>query len=258
MKRAERIIAKRAEERRRLEEQLHQAERMVALGEMVAGISHEIRNPLGIIGSTAQLLHQKTDEDDPKKQLGKIIMEETARLNSIVTDFLDFARPTTPHFSECRVDVVLEKNLKFLEVELKRRNIKVELRVAENGRPVYADGDLLYRAFLNIFVNAMEALDEGGIIQVITRYKDSREDTLEVIISDTGSGISKETMGKIFDPFFTTRETGTGLGLPIVRNIIESHGGTVFIESPPREKVAEAENRGTAIIISLPVNPAES
>ena len=258
VKRAEGIIAKRSEERRRLEEQLHQAERLAALGEMVAGISHEIRNPLGIIGSTAQLLHQKTEEGDPKKQLGKIIMEETTRLNSIVTDFLDFARPTTPHLSECQVDEVLEKNLEFLDVELKRRDITVEKRFAENGSPVHADGDLLYRAFLNIFVNAMEALDDGGTIQVVTRYKDTQENSLEVVISDTGAGISQETLAKIFDPFFTTRETGTGLGLPIVRNIIESHGGTVQIESPPRKERTQVGDRGTAIIISLPVNPVVS
>jgi len=257
VKRGERIIAKRAEERRRLEDQLNQAERMAVLGKMVAGISHEIRNPLGIIGSTAQLLHYKMEEGDPKKQLGEIIMEETSRLNSIVTDFLDFARPTTPNYSECRVDAVLERNLKFLEVELKRRDIKVELRFAENGRPVIADGDLLYRAFLNIFVNAMEALDDGGTIQVITRYRDPQNDTLEVIIADTGSGISGNDIGKIFDPFFTTRKTGTGLGLPIVRNIIESHGGTVDIKSPPPEELAQFESKGTAIIISLPVNPEQ-
>jgi two-component system sensor histidine kinase HydH len=222
---------------------------------MVAGISHEIRNPLGIIGSTAQLLHHKMDEADPKKQLGEIIMEETTRLNSVVTDFLDFARPTTPNYSECRVDTVLNRNLKFLEVELERRDINVEVRFAENGRPVVADGDLLYRAFLNIFVNAMEALDDGGTIRVVTRYRDHLEDTLEVIIADTGSGISRNDLGKIFDPFFTTRKTGTGLGLAIVRNIIESHGGTVHIKSPPPEEHAQLESKGTAIIISLPVNP---
>ncbi len=257
VKRAEGIIARRAEESRRLEEQLHQSEKMASLGEMVAGVSHEIRNPLGIIGSTAELLYQKTEKGDQKRQLGKIIMEETTRLNTIVTDFLDFARPTTPHFEECQVDKILERNLKFLEVELEKRDIEVLVRLAENGRPVYADADLLYRAFLNIFVNAMEALDEGGTIQVVTRYKDFQEDTLEVIISDTGSGISQETMGKIFDPFFTTRQTGTGLGLPIVRNIIEGHGGTIRIQSPPQE-LKEAENRGTAIIISLPVNPGKT
>lgn len=255
VKGGERIIAKRAEERRRLEDQLHQAERMAVLGKMVAGISHEIRNPLGIIGSTAQLLHHKMDESDPKKQLGEIIMEETTRLNSIVTDFLDFARPTNPNYSECRVDMVLKRNLKFLEVELERRDIRVEVRFAENGRPVIADGDLLYRAFLNVFVNAMEALDHGGTIRVVTRYRDRQEDTLEVIIADTGSGISRDDIGKIFDPFFTTRKTGIGLGLAIVRNIIESHGGTVDIKSPPPKELAQLENKGTAIIISLPVNP---
>ena len=255
VKRGEKIIAKRAEERRRLEDQLNQVERMAVLGKMVAGISHEIRNPLGIIGSTAQLLHHKMEENDPKKQLGEIIMEETSRLNSIVTDFLDFARPTTPSYSECRVDEVLERNLKFLEVELKRRGIRVELRFAKNGRPVIADGDLLYRAFLNIFVNAMEALDGGGTIQIVTRYRDPQEDTLEVIIVDSGSGISENNIGKIFDPFFTTRKTGTGLGLSIVRNIIESHGGTVDIKSPPPEELAQLESKGTAIIISLPVTP---
>jgi signal transduction histidine kinase len=258
VKRAEGIIAKRAEESRRLEEQLHQAEKLAALGEMVAGISHEIRNPLGIIGSTAELLHQKTDKNDPKKQLGKIIMEEASRLNSVVTDFLDFARPTTPHFAECRVDEIIERNLKFLDIELKKRSIKVEIEFAENGRPVNADADLLYRAFLNIFVNSLEALKDGGTIEVATRFKDSHGDTLEVVITDTGPGISKESMGKIFDPFYTTRRTGTGLGLSIVRNIIESHEGTIEVESPPRETVAERQDGGTAIIISLPVNPASS
>ncbi|UCG13838.1 MAG: two-component sensor histidine kinase [Deltaproteobacteria bacterium] len=258
VKRGERIIAKRTEERRRLEEQLHLAERMAALGEMVAGISHEIRNPLGIIGSTAELLHQKTDEGDSKKQLGKIIMEETSRLNSIVTDFLDFARPTTPDFAECQVEQILESNLKFLEIELKRRSIQVERHFAENGRTVLGDADLLYRAFLNIFVNALEAVDEGGTIQVATRRRNSQGDTLEVVITDTGSGISQDTIGKVFDPFFTTRRTGTGLGLSIVRNIIESHGGTVNIESPPLDKIGDSENEGTAIIISLRVTPAGS
>jgi signal transduction histidine kinase len=156
------------------------------------------------------------------------------------------------------VEKVLEKNLEFLEIELKRRDITVEKRFAENGTPVYADADLLYRAFLNIFVNALEALDDGGAIKVVTRYKNSQEDSLEVVISDTGAGISKETIAKIFDPFFTTRETGTGLGLPIVRNIIESHGGTVQIESPPRTERTQVEDKGTAIIISLPANPVVS
>jgi signal transduction histidine kinase len=231
---------------------------MAALGEMVAGVSHEIRNPLGIIGSTAELLHQKTDPGDPKKKLGKIIMEETARLNSVVTDFLDFARPMTPHISQCRVDQILERNLKFLEVELKRRDIKVERDFAENGRRIYADADLLYRAFLNIFVNALEAVNDGGTVRVVTTYRDGQEDIFEVVITDSGTGIPKHLLGKIFDPFFTTRKTGTGLGLSIVRNIIESHGGTISIQSPARQPPSTEEEKGTAVIMTLPMNPRRS
>jgi two-component system sensor histidine kinase HydH len=256
VKRAERIIENRAEEQRRLERQLNQAERLATLGQMVAGISHEIRNPLGIIGSTAELLSQKTEETDPRKQLGKIIVEEAARLNAIVTDFLDFARPTEPRLVDCCVNEVLERNLAFLQVEMDRRGIQVECDFGGNGTSVQADADLLYRAFLNVLMNAIEALHEGGTIRVTTRYHDGQKDNLEVIIADTGPGISEEVKEKIFEPFFTTRVKGTGLGLSIVRNIVESHGGSIHIESPPREGDLAGETGGTAVIISLPRNPA--
>lgn len=257
VKRAESIIETRAEERRRLERQLHQAERLATLGQMVAGISHEIRNPLGIIGSTAELLFQKIADTDPKKQWGKIIVEETARLNAIVTDFLDFARPTEPKLADCRVDEVLERNLAFLQMEMDRRGIRVERDFGGNGSPVQADGDLLYRAFLNVFMNAIEALHEGGTIRVTTRYHDGQKDNLEVVIADTGPGIPEEVRGKIFEPFFTTRVKGTGLGLSIVRNIVESHGGSIRIESPPREAEPSGEARGTAVIIAIPLKPVQ-
>lgn len=253
VKRAEGIIARRSEERRKLEEQLHQAERLASLGQMVAGISHEIRNPLGIVGSTAELLYQKMEEGDPKKELGKIIVEETTRLNTIVTDFLDYARPTTPNFSECRVEEILERNLSFLELELERRSIQVERDFASNGKVVQADGDLLYRAFLNIFVNAVEALQDGGTVHVATRYRSFPDRVLEVAVTDSGPGIPEHMQGKIFDPFFTTRESGTGLGLSIVRSIVESHHGEVYIQSPPRQQQGEDHGEtGTAVIIFLP------
>ena len=258
VKRAERIIEKRAEERRLLEQQLHQTERLAALGEMVAGVSHEIRNPLGIIGSTAELLCQKIADTDPKNKLGKIIVEETARLNSIVTDFLDFARPTEPKLADCRVDDVLERNLAFLQMEMDRREIRVERDYSRNGSPVQADGDLLYRAFLNVFMNAIEALHEGGTIRVSTRYHNGQKGSLEVIIADTGPGIAEEVQGRIFEPFFTTRVKGSGLGLSIVRNIIESHGGSVRVESPLVSTEASGEARGTAVIINLPVKPGHT
>jgi signal transduction histidine kinase len=257
VKRAESIIEKRAEERRVLEQQLHQAERLAALGEMVAGVSHEIRNPLGIIGSTAELLCQKIADTDPKNKLGKIIVEETARLNAIVTDFLDFARPTEPRLTDCQVDEVLERNLAFLQMEMDRRGIQVDRDYSRNGSPIQADRDLLYRAFLNVFMNAIEALHEGGTIRVSIRYHNGQDDSLEVTIADTGPGIAEEVKGRIFEPFFTTRVKGTGLGLSIVRNIIESHGGSIRIESPAVGTEASGEAQGTAVIITLPLKSAQ-
>jgi len=224
----------------------------------VAGVSHEIRNPLGIIGSTAELLCQKIADTDPKNKLGKIIVEETARLNAIVTDFLDFARPTEPKLVDCRVDEVLERNLAFLQMEMDRRGIRVERDYSRNGSSLQADGDLLYRAFLNVFMNAIEALQGGGTIRVSIRYHNGQKEGLEVVIADTGPGIAEEVKGRIFEPFFTTRVKGTGLGLSIVRNIIESHGGSIRIESPLAGTAASGEARGTAVIISLPLTPAHA
>ncbi|MBW1979873.1 MAG: two-component sensor histidine kinase [Deltaproteobacteria bacterium] len=258
VKRAERIIVRRTEERRRLEEQLHQAERMASLGEMVAAVSHEIRNPLGIIHSTSELLLQKMDDQDPKKRLGSIIMEETSRLATIVTDFLDFARPMKPNLSDCQVDEIIEKNLTFLEVEFSRRRIRVERQLATNGTVVQADADLLYRAFLNVFVNAMEAVPDGGLIRVVTHYGSSAENNLEVVISDNGPGIPEELQRKVFDPFFTTRVKGSGLGLSIVRNIVETHGGSVRLESPVQGNSEGNGPGGTAVIIALPLPTTKS
>jgi signal transduction histidine kinase len=134
-----------------------------------------------------------------------------------------------------------------------RRGIRLERDYSRNGSPVQADGDLLYRAFLNVFMNAIEALHEGGTIRVSIRYHDGQEDSLEVIIADTGPGIAEEVKGRIFEPFFTTRVKGTGLGLSIVRNIVEGHGGSIRIESPFVGVGAGGEARGTAVIINLPV-----
>jgi signal transduction histidine kinase len=143
-------------------------------------------------------------------------------------------------------------------MEMDRRGIRVERDYSRNGSPVQADGDLLYRAFLNVFMNAIEALHEGGTIRVRIRYRNGQKDSLEVTIADTGPGIAEEVKGRIFEPFFTTRVKGTGLGLSIVRNIVESHGGSVRIESPPAATEVGGETTGTAVIISLPLKPGRA
>ncbi|MBW1674561.1 MAG: GHKL domain-containing protein [Deltaproteobacteria bacterium] len=225
-----------------LEDQLNQAERLAVLGEMVAGVSHEIKNPLGIIRSTAELLTEKSACDESQKKLSSIIVEESGRLNDIVTDFLDFARPQEPNFQDCHLEEIIHRNLSFLQSELDKKNVKVN-NVDLNTRPykIEADPSLLYRAFLNIFINAIQSINGGGNITITIREE---KENYMVEIQDTGAGISKENSKKIFNPFFTTKEKGSGLGLAIVKKIIEGHKGTVWIESE--------EGMGTSVFVTLP------
>jgi signal transduction histidine kinase len=238
---AEKIIEQRAREQRDLEMQLHQAERLATLGEMVAAVSHEIKNPLGIIQSTAEFLADMPDAVETQKRLSRVITEESVRLNRIVTEFLDFARPQVPDFRECDLKEIIRKNLSFLTPELDKKDIVVRISQEDEPIKLKADEELLYRAFLNIFINAIQAMDHGG--EILIGVEENRDHCL-VKIRDTGCGIGDEKMSRIFNPFYTTKEKGTGLGLPIVKKIIEAHDGTISLESNAGE--------GTLVIVLLP------
>ena len=241
VKRGEDIIAKRAEERLLLEQKLNQAERLASLGEMVAAVSHQIRTPLGIISSTAELLRRKLTPMEPQDQLADVIVQEANRLNSIVTDFLNSARPATPNLMPCNVNDILEKNLSFLAPEIEKNGYKIYKRLATHVREIQADPGLLYEAFLNILMNAMQAMPAGGTITVELA---DREDTLTIVFSDEGKGIPEDVLKKIWRPFFTTKDKGSGLGLPIVKKIVEGHGGNVRVENGPE--------KGVQVIVTLP------
>ncbi len=238
---AEGIIAQRAQEQRELQEQLHQAERLAALGEMVAGVSHEIKNPLGIIRSTGELLASMPDANETQRKLAAVITEESTRLNRIVTEFLDFARPQTPHLQECDLREIIEKNLSFLAPELQKRGITVRNNLDSRSFTLNADQGLLYRAFLNIFINSIQSVENGGTIEVFVSHENNN---YRVEIEDNGCGIDEENLKKIFNPFFTTKEKGSGLGLSIVRKIIEGHHGNITIESK--------KGQGTRVKLRLP------
>ncbi len=249
-RRAERIIAIRAEERTRLEERLHQAERLASLGQMIAGVSHEIRNPLGIIRSTAELLHSRID-NERQRRFSAIIIEESTRLNAILTEFLDFARPKTLRVEECCIEDIVERNLQVITPSCTQAGIKVERDYKSGEYTLLADPDLLYRALVNLFSNALQAMPEGGSLKIATSVVNGRKvgpGWVEMRIQDTGPGIPEDLRTKIFNPFFTTREKGTGLGLAIVRSVIESHEGEIEVES--------GEGKGTVIIIRLPLSQA--
>jgi two-component system sensor histidine kinase HydH len=247
VKRGEAIIEKRAEERLRLKEQLGRAERLSALGEMAAGISHEIRNPLGIIRSSAELLKKKVAKIDPANTLPDIIVEEASRLNAIITDFINFARPRNPKPSLCRVEDILEKNIAFLAAQIDTGRYVIQKNYQDPLPNIMADASMLHQSFLNLFINAMQAMPEGGRIGIAVRTEGSR---VLVDIDDEGRGIPKELLDKIWEPFFTTKEKGTGLGLGIVKNIVEAHGGGI--------RIANRNPHGARVTIVLPITPAES
>jgi len=242
VKRGEGIIQKRAMERLRLKERLAHAERLSSLGEMAAGISHEIRNPLGIIRSSAELLKKKVAKVDPENSIPDIIVEEATRLNSIITDFINYAKPRSPNIAACRVEEVIEKNITFLEAQIKAQGYVIKKNFQNFLPEIMADGAMLYQSFLNILINAMQSMQEGGRILVEVSSSDH---LVTVHFDDEGQGIPNENLEKIWDPFFTTKEMGTGLGLGIVKNIVESHGGSIQIVNRPV--------RGTRVTVELPV-----
>jgi signal transduction histidine kinase len=246
VKRGESIIEQRAEERLRLKEQLSRAERMSAMGEMAAGISHEIRNPLGIIRSSAELLKKKVGKIDPSNALPDIIVEEASRLNGIITDFINFARPRSPKLSPCRLDDVIEKTLTFLAPQIEERGYTIEKAYQKPLPEIMGDAPMLHQSLLNLFINAMQAMPDGGSIRIDLRAEGG---LARIEIEDTGHGIPADLTEKIWDPFFTTKDKGTGLGLGIVKNIIEAHGGSI--------RIVNRKTQGACVTIDLPVRTSK-
>lgn len=234
--RAGRINAQRIQEREQLERELQQQEKLAGMGRMVAGIAHEIRNPLGIIRSTAELLLKRNkDSDGINARLLSAIFDESKRLSKTVGDFLDYARPKAPRQERFDLALVLDQALTFLEGKCEEQGVAVTRDYAP-GLSVRGDKDLLYRAVYNVLSNALESLaDDKERLRdpaIAITAKASDENVILAVI-DSGPGFSPETRDHLLDPFFTTKDAGTGLGLAIVRNIVESHNATLTLDDAP-------------------------
>jgi len=230
VRRGEEIIEKRAKERLKLEEQLARAKHLSNLGEMTASISHEIRNPLGIIKSSAELLRKKLQKIDPSNPMPGIIVEEASRLNDIITDFLSFARPPQPTLRPGHLRPLIKKALQHLANEIENRQIVISTQFDEGLSAVMIDNDMIYRALLNLLLNAMQAIESKGRIDIAVTLQ---EDQVKLILQDSGPGIDESILDKIWDPFFTKKEKGTGLGLGIVKQILDAHNGQISIQNAP-------------------------
>jgi two-component system, NtrC family, sensor histidine kinase HydH len=252
-----------AETNRRLEQaqaEARRSERLAALGQLSAGLAHEIRNPLGVIKGSAEMLTQKLGESNPlATELAGYISTETNRLSALVTRFLDFARPLHADLTPQDITTVLDRASHDVSQLWKGAAVRVE-KEYETGLPlVPMDESLCEQAFVNIFQNAYDAMGAGGGVLRIgvrkTRARNRDGDRLEgveVRVSDTGPGIPQELREQIFNPFVTTKKSGVGLGLSIVSKIIDGHHGTIRIEVPKHPAGETAQGAGAHFVIFFP------
>ncbi|MEZ5351294.1 MAG: ATP-binding protein [Bryobacteraceae bacterium] len=210
---------------------VRRSERLAAIGQLMAGLAHELRNPLGTMKASAEMLLKQLPEGEPvPRELAGYIREEVDRTNSLVTRFLDFARPLELRPSKTDVNELLDAAISQLQRRTPAPDVTFYRNYSPDVHPVMMDGELMERVFYNLLLNAAEASPAGGAITVKTR---PLADGVEVAVIDRGPGIDTAHLENIFNPFFTTKPTGTGLGLAIVSKIVDQHGGKVLVESEP-------------------------
>ncbi len=226
-----------------MEDRLLQSERLAAVGETVTRITHEIKNPLLIIGGFARQLLRVSGLDAKSQQKLSIIAEEVERLETLMAEMRDFVRPPAAKKSLGRIEPVLEEVLELFQDTLKEHHIEVRRTVEGPLPPVNFDPQQIHQVLVNLFKNALEAMPRGGTLSVDCRVKG---ENLEISVSDTGEGMSPEVADKIFQPYYTTKEKGTGLGLAICQFIVkEQHGGCLDVKSAP--------GQGSTFTIQIPL-----
>jgi signal transduction histidine kinase len=235
---------------REIQTELIRSEKLISMGRLSAGVAHEVRNPLNAMKGAVALL-QKSRTDDPLVlEYSQLILREITRLNKFVTEFLYFAKQSSPNRVATNVNEFLNNTLCLVEEEFKAKGVGLNTQFESSLPEIHLDPHQMEQVLLNIFFNAMHAMPDGGRLNVSTSLQD--DDSLDtnrskmiICIEDNGVGIPEEHLNSIFDPFFSTKETGTGLGLPISLGIVEGHDGKLEIVS--REGV------GTAVTIELPI-----
>jgi len=221
--------------------QIMQSEKLASLGQLAAGIAHEIRNPLGIISGSAETLLKQKDPET-QREMTQYIMEESERINAMISNFLHFARPKEPKLRDHDLVSLVSRTLQLITPEAKSRNVEIVPKIPDEPLVVRIDPEQIQQALMNIAINALEAMPEGGLWSV--SLSRNGEDRVMIRLSDTGPGISEDVLSRIFNPFFTTKDKGTGLGLSIAHTIVENHGGTIAVNTRPE--------KGTTFVINLP------
>ncbi len=228
------VVVENVTERAQLEEQLLQREKLSSIGLLAAGVAHEVNTPLAGISSYAQMLLQQVSDQDPKHKLLEKIHIQTLRASGIVNNLLNFSRTGDVQFREVELNRVLDDTLQLLEPQLRNAKLDITKNFGEDLPAAHGNASKLQQVFMNLVLNARDAMPAGGRLTINTRLVDT---SLVVDIRDTGCGIAPENIARIYDPFFTTKEVGqgTGLGLALSYGIIQEHGGRIFVESRPGE-----------------------
>ena len=225
-----------------IEEQLRRADRLSALGELSAGMAHEIRNPLGSIKGTAEILRDGVASDDPKLEFAEILIKEVDRMNGVLEDFLHFARPTPVEHGHFFLGPVVGDVLDLTRQQAIRNHVEVHVDL-DDDVAIPGQGEQIKQTLLNLILNALQAMPDGGILEVSSK---NLAHEIHIKVSDNGPGIALEDRERIFNPFVTTRESGTGLGLAITQRIVRGHDGHIVLESTP--------GQGASFTVCLPLS----
>ena len=233
-------------ERVRLEEQIRQTEKLSSLGLLAAGVAHEVNTPLAVISNYAQMLARQIEPGDSRQALVEKIVKQTFRASEITSNLLNFSRTASTAFTDVDLNAVIQETLALVRHPLTSSQIQVDLLLDSELPAVFGNANRLQQVFLNLFLNARDAMSGGGRLTVVSSRVNSH---VEIHISDTGHGIRPEHLGRVFDPFFTTKVSGqgTGLGLAVSYGIVREHGGRVAVDSHI--------GRGTTFRLEFPVSP---
>lgn len=241
-------VEERTRELHAAQEQLLQSEKLASIGQLAAGVAHEINNPMGVILGFAQGILRTLPEDDRLRKPLTTVEKESLRCKRIVQNLLDFARHSEPTFQPTNVNELIDASCDLVEHQTSLQNVKLVKGYDPALPSIMADANQLQQVFINTMLNAYQAMPNGGTLHIITRMAGSE---LQIVFTDTGMGIPPENIQHIFDPFFTTKEVGegTGLGLSVSYGIIKAHGGNIEVESQM--------GKGSTFVIKLPLNQSE-
>lgn len=236
------VILRDVSERERMNEQLRKAERLAELGTLASGMAHEIGTPMNVILGRAEYLMDRVQDEPIRKGL-QTIVAQVERITKVMNQLLSFARRKTPERAPVALQEVIDNSLEMFQERLARSRIRVDLATDDACRKVQADADQMNQVVINLVMNAIQAMPDGGTLRI---GLSPEKDMIKITVADTGHGIPRDTVGRIFEPFFTTKEfgKGTGLGLTVVKGIVEEHQGTIAVESE--------EGKGTTFTILLP------